>query len=163
MNMQHKGARYLLYGWFSSMRVARVMQAMPSNCTFLEPFMYPRVKKRSISPIPRNNVSGCSSVTCPCYKIHGKQLLFCKLQINFYLRTVKSTYYVQGSQHFITIFISSCVSKSSGENTVPTVFSEVLSSLNANIKRTQKLRFECNGIKGAHTDNVLKSCISTQK
>lgn len=48
------------------MRVARVMQAMPSNCIFLVPFTYPRVKKRSISPIPKNTVSGCRSVTCPC-------------------------------------------------------------------------------------------------
>jgi hypothetical protein len=62
---------YLLYGWFSSMRVARVMQAMPSNCRFLVPFMYPRVKTRSISPTPRNNVSGCRSVKCTYYKFMG--------------------------------------------------------------------------------------------
>ena len=30
-----EGNEYLLYGWFSSMRVARVIQAMPSNCTFI--------------------------------------------------------------------------------------------------------------------------------
>jgi len=67
--MQHKGERhYQLYGRFSSMRVARVMQAVPSNCRFLVPFMYPCDKKQPISPIPMREHIKCYK-RVRCYRV----------------------------------------------------------------------------------------------
>ena len=84
--MQHRGEHYQLYCWFSCMWVARVMQAIPSNCRFLIPFMYPCDKKRSISPIPMNMVTGSNFMRCECCHCKEKNH---SLQVNFNFGTTE--------------------------------------------------------------------------
>ena len=61
------------------MLVARVMQAIPSNCRFLRPFMYPCDKKRSINSI-LDMVTGCNFMRCECCHCKEKNH---SLQLNF--------------------------------------------------------------------------------